>query len=81
MILFTDGQYTEANPGPACHHRRRQRDYDSHDHVWTEFRGPVDRRYAEHRPELGGQHLHAPNPTALSNAFRDIAASISMLIE
>ena len=81
MILFTDGQYTEANPVPLATTAAAN---GIMIHTITFGPSSTDPWITDMQNialNSGGQHLHAPNPTALTNAFRDIAASISMLIE
>jgi hypothetical protein len=81
MVLFTDGQYTEDNPVPLAATASAN---GIMIHTITFGPSSTDPWITDMQTiatNTGGRHLHAPNSAALIDAFRDIAASISMLIE
>lgn len=81
IVLFTDGQYTEDNPVPLAA-TAAANDIVVHTITFGPNSGdPWITDMQSIANDTGGQHLHAPNPAALVDAFRDIAASISMLIQ
>jgi Mg-chelatase subunit ChlD len=78
MIVFTDGQYTENNPvaaGAAAH-------ADGITIYTITFSPGANQADMQDLAEAGkGQHFHADDAGALNDIFRELAASLSIIVQ
>lgn len=78
MVVMTDGRHN-TGPEPVLSARRAARD-DITIHTVT-FSSEADfTRMRDVARETGGQHFHAPDAAALERIFRDIAATLPVLL-
>ncbi len=78
MIVFTDGQYTENNPvaaGAAAH-------ADGINIYTITFSPGANQSDMQDLAYAGkGQHFHADDPESLNDIFRQLAASLSIIVQ